>query len=104
MYVSKTKEFCDMMNFEFTYSQWVWRQDALWNVSYYAGGWETWVPLDVVAQSWNLKDSEKEAIKDCLHKLFSQIQILIHFNRFLFVKLLGLHNFFNWYWTFCRTS
>ena len=98
MSVSKTKEFCDRMNYEFTYSRWVWRQDALWNVSYFAGGWETWIPLDVVATTWCLKDSDIEAIKDCLHKLFSQIK---KFNSSVcsMFQILCLHNLFNVYIT-----
>ena len=93
MSVSKTKEFCDRMNYEFTYSRWVWRQDALWNVSYFAGGWETWIPLDVVATTWTLKDNDIEAIKDCFHKSKSLIQVCSMFQN------LCLHNLFNVYIT-----
>lgn len=57
------------MNFEFTHSRWVWGQNGLWNVSYFVGGWETWRTLDDTASDWKIPDSDKEAIKGCLHKM-----------------------------------
>ena len=69
---SRTKELCDSMNWEFTHSRWVWRQNGLWNVSYFAGGWETWRTLDDVATEWRLMgDRDKQVIKDCLQNVLS---------------------------------